>query len=58
MFTYSYRIIDRYNSDVVSLAILGDSDRDWQPLITSASDGTECSFVSADEVDRLGQSPR
>lgn len=26
MFTYAYRIVDRYNSDVVSLAILSDSD--------------------------------
>lgn len=28
---YSYRIFDRYNRDVVSLAILGDADRSWRP---------------------------
>jgi len=31
MYTYSYRIFDRYNREVVSLAILGDSDRNWRP---------------------------
>lgn len=32
MFKYGYRIIDRYNRDVVSLAILGDMNRDWRPV--------------------------
>ena len=31
MYTYSYRIFDRYNREVVSLAILGDSDCSWRP---------------------------
>jgi hypothetical protein len=31
MFTYSYRIIDRYNRDVVSLALLGDTEPNWRP---------------------------
>ncbi len=32
MFTYSYRSIDRYNVDVVSLAILGDDNSNWRPV--------------------------
>ncbi|MBE9010640.1 transposase [Pseudanabaenaceae cyanobacterium LEGE 13415] len=31
MYVYSYRIFDRYNREVVSLAILGDSDPKWRP---------------------------
>lgn len=31
MYTYSYRIFDRYNRDVVSLAILGDDQPNWRP---------------------------
>ncbi|BAU15724.1 hypothetical protein LEP3755_62890 (plasmid) [Leptolyngbya sp. NIES-3755] len=31
MYIYSYRIFDRYGRDVVSLAILGDADRNWRP---------------------------
>jgi hypothetical protein len=31
MYTYSYRIFDRYNRDVVSLAILGDEQPSWRP---------------------------
>ncbi len=31
MFVYHYRIFDMYNRQVVSLAILGDGDPDWQP---------------------------
>lgn len=31
MFKYAYRIIDRYNRDVVSLAILGDMNANWRP---------------------------
>ncbi|BAU16050.1 hypothetical protein LEP3755_66170 (plasmid) [Leptolyngbya sp. NIES-3755] len=31
MYTYSYRIFDRYNRDVVSLAILGDTEQTWRP---------------------------
>jgi hypothetical protein len=31
MFTYNYRIFDRYAQEVVSLAILGDEKPDWRP---------------------------
>jgi Putative transposase, YhgA-like len=31
MYTYSYRIFDRYNRDVVSLAVLGDDNPNWRP---------------------------
>jgi len=31
MFKYYYRIFDRYNQDVLSLAILGDDRSDWRP---------------------------
>lgn len=31
MFVYHYRILDRYNRDVVSLAILGDERENWRP---------------------------
>jgi hypothetical protein len=31
MYTYSYRIFDRYNRDVVSLAVLGDDNSNWRP---------------------------
>jgi hypothetical protein len=31
MFTYHYRIRDRYNRPVVSLAVLGDEDQKWRP---------------------------
>ncbi len=31
MYVYSYRIFDRYNRDVVSLAILGDAEQNWRP---------------------------
>jgi hypothetical protein len=31
MFSYHYRIFDRYNQEVVSLAILGDSQASWRP---------------------------
>ncbi|MBW4528978.1 MAG: Rpn family recombination-promoting nuclease/putative transposase [Phormidium tanganyikae FI6-MK23] len=31
MYTYSYRIFDRYNRNVVSLAILGDDQLNWRP---------------------------
>lgn len=31
MFTYHYRIFDRYNREVVSLAVLGDEQSDWRP---------------------------
>jgi hypothetical protein len=31
MYIYNYRIFDRYNREVVSLAILGDGDRNWRP---------------------------
>lgn len=31
MYTYSYRIFDRYNRDVVSLAVLGDDEPNWRP---------------------------
>ncbi len=31
MFVYHYRLLDRYNKRVVSLAVLGDSRADWRP---------------------------
>ncbi len=31
MFVYFYRITDKYNKPVVSLAVLGDTDPDWNP---------------------------
>ena len=31
MFIYNYRLFDRYNTSVVSLAILGDDDSNWRP---------------------------
>jgi hypothetical protein len=31
MFTYHYRLFDRYNRQVVSLAVLGDDRADWRP---------------------------
>lgn len=31
MFSYHYRIFDRYNREVVSLAILGDNQANWRP---------------------------
>ncbi len=31
MFVYHYRIFDRYNRQVVSLAVLGDGNRHWRP---------------------------
>jgi len=31
MFSYHYRIFDRYNQEVVSLAILGDNQANWRP---------------------------
>ncbi|MBE9200793.1 MULTISPECIES: Rpn family recombination-promoting nuclease/putative transposase [unclassified Nodularia (in: cyanobacteria)] len=31
MFSYHYRIFDRYNQEVVSLAILGDNQPSWRP---------------------------
>ena len=31
MFVYHYRILDKYNRDVVSLAILGDESPSWRP---------------------------
>jgi hypothetical protein len=31
MFTYHYRIFDRYNREVISLAILGDNQVNWRP---------------------------
>ncbi len=31
MFVYNYRIFDRYNHQVVSLAVLADDDPNWQP---------------------------
>ncbi|MEH2416681.1 transposase [Nostoc sp.] len=31
MFSYHYRIFDRYNQEVVSLAILGDNQASWRP---------------------------
>ncbi|MBI3822713.1 MAG: hypothetical protein HY289_08535 [Planctomycetes bacterium] len=31
MFVYHYRLLDRYNRRVVSLAVLGDDDTDWRP---------------------------
>jgi hypothetical protein len=31
MFVYNYRIFDRYNREVVSLAVLADDDPDWRP---------------------------
>ena len=32
MFTYHYRLIDRYDRPIVGLAILGDEQSDWRPL--------------------------
>lgn len=31
MFVYNYRIFDRYDRPVASLAVLADNDRDWRP---------------------------
>jgi hypothetical protein len=31
MYTYNYRIFDRYNRTVVSLAVLGDTSKNWRP---------------------------
>ncbi len=31
MFVYHYRIRDRHDESVVSMAILGDLDADWKP---------------------------
>jgi hypothetical protein len=31
MFVYHYRLLDRYNKGVVSLAVLGDEQPDWRP---------------------------
>ena len=31
MFVYYYRILDRYNQRIVSLAVLGDEDPNWRP---------------------------
>ncbi len=31
MYTYNYRLFDRYNRDVASLAVLGDDDPRWRP---------------------------
>jgi hypothetical protein len=31
MFVYNYRIFDRYNLSVASLAVLGDENINWQP---------------------------
>ena len=31
MYTYNYRLFDRYNREVVSLAVLGDDDPRWRP---------------------------
>ncbi|MBC8875225.1 MAG: cytosolic protein [Planctomycetes bacterium] len=31
MYTYNYRLFDRYNRNVVSLAVLGDDQRGWRP---------------------------
>ncbi len=31
MFVYNYRIFDRYNRDVVSVAVLGDERANWRP---------------------------
>jgi hypothetical protein len=31
MYTYNYRLFDRYNREVVSLAVLGDEDPHWRP---------------------------
>ena len=31
MYTYNYRLFDRYNRDVVSLAVLGDDSPRWRP---------------------------
>ncbi len=31
MYVYNYRLFDRYDRDVVSLAILGDDNPDWRP---------------------------
>lgn len=33
MFVYNYRIFDRYNRDVVSLAVLGDDRPTWRPSL-------------------------
>src|SRR5262245_24070532 len=33
MFVYNYRIFDRYNRDVVSLAVLGDDRASWRPSV-------------------------
>lgn len=31
MFTYFYRIFDRYNKDIASMAVLADLNQDWRP---------------------------
>lgn len=31
MYTYHYRIFDRYDHEVVSLAVLGDDQKTWRP---------------------------
>jgi len=31
MFVYHYRILDRYNRQVVSLAVPADDNKDWRP---------------------------
>jgi hypothetical protein len=33
MYTYHYRIVDRYQRDVISLAILGDTNLRWRPTM-------------------------
>jgi hypothetical protein len=37
MYVYNYRIFDRYNRDVASLAVLADDDPDWRPTEYRAS---------------------
>ncbi len=45
MFTYNYRIFDKYGEKVISLAILGDLDPDWRPDSYSYGGyGSEMSF--------------
>ena len=39
MFAYNYRIFDRYNRDVVSVAVLGDDRANWRRPSTNSAAG-------------------
>ena len=66
MFVFHYRILERYNRDVVSLAILGDQQRSWRPTkYVRGRFGTDVRFRVrivklldwSERADELGNSP-